>query len=181
MADTQDRELVERSIAGDARSFEELIDRYQNVLMNAAYRMVNDFDDASDVTQSTLIKAYRKLDTYDPKYRFFSWIYRILVNESINLLKARKRQAEISESLPAPGRGPAETYESIRRDLRIQSALMELPIDHRIVIVLRHFLDLSYSEMGGVLDLPSKTIKSRLFTARRRLGRVLLDPAAVKS
>ena len=91
MTETPESELIERGRRGDRQALGGLLNRYQGPVFNAALRIVGNPDDASDVTQSVFLKAFENLDRYDPAYRFFSWIYRIAVNESINHNKRRYR------------------------------------------------------------------------------------------
>ena len=84
MQDQQDAPMVARAASGDTSAFEVLVTRYEGVLFRVAFRMLGDYDDARDATQSAFIKAYQKLGTFDPRFRFFSWIYRILLNECLN-------------------------------------------------------------------------------------------------
>jgi RNA polymerase sigma-70 factor (ECF subfamily) len=165
--------LVCRSLNGDARAYGELIDVHQRVLFNLALRMVNDHEDAKDLTQIVFIKAYQNLGTFDPKRKFFSWIYRIMVNECLNLLSRRRRVEPLDEAIPARGTGPDHDAEAGEVSGIIRHALMELSADHRDAILLRHFAQLSHREMSEALDIPEKTVKSRLFTARRLLGVIL--------
>ena len=175
MADVDDKALVRDCLSGSTHAFELLIDRYQKVLYNVALRMLNNREDALDVTQTCFIKAYEKLDTFNPQYKFFSWIYKIMVNESLNLINRRRPHDEIDHGMAAKGNSPADDYQETWVAERVQSAIVKLPIDYRRVIVLRHFGNLSYREMSGALDIPEKTIKSRLFTARRMLRDLLAD------
>jgi RNA polymerase sigma-70 factor (ECF subfamily) len=178
MTGPDDRSLVRDCLAGDARSFEVLVDRYYKLLFNVAWRMLHDAEDARDVTQGAFLKAYEKLATYDPKHKFFSWIYRILVNESLNFQQRRKPQEPLDGALVARQKGPDEEYEERRVSEAIGAALMRLSIDHREVLILRHFLALSYAEMSSVLGIPEKTVKSRLFAARKTMGGILVDLGA---
>jgi RNA polymerase sigma-70 factor (ECF subfamily) len=179
MSDSEDRSLVARCLQGDRAAFERLVDRYQRVMFNVALRMVNNRDDAMDVTQTAFIKAYEKLDSYNPEYRFFSWLYRILVNESLNLLGRRKPQEEVDTRLPSRDKTPDLAYGEDQVRERLQAAIESLPADYQRVLVLRHYGDLSYKDMSEILDLPEKTVKSRLFTARRMLRDVLLKRGVV--
>jgi RNA polymerase sigma-70 factor (ECF subfamily) len=181
MSGQDDRTLVRECLNGDTRSFELLIDQYQKVLFNVALRMLNNREDAMDVTQTCFIKAYEKLETYDPKYKFFSWIYKIMVNESLNLINRRKSFEEVDRNLSSQGKTPAEDYEETWLAERVQSAIIKLPMDYRRVIVLRHFGNLSYKEMSGALDVPEKTVKSRLYTARRLLRDLLVSRGVVQA
>lgn len=136
--------------------------------------MLNDVQDAEDVTQTVFHNAFLKLRTYDPRYRFFSWVYRMTVNESLNMLQRRKRTVTLEEELPiyAPGAGPHDAAEV---ENRVGKALMCLKPDDRTVVVLRHFVSFSYQEIADVLEIPVRTVKSRLFTARERLRLTLRE------
>ena len=167
-ADEQDRVLVKRCLEGHGDAASGLVDRYQKRLFNVALRMLGNVQDAEDVTQTVFLNAFLKLETYDPRFRFFSWIYRMTVNESLNMLKRRKRTVTLEDEpdLRAPGIGPDRAAEV---EDRVGKALMGLRPDDRAVVVLRHFVSFSYQEIADVLEIPVRTVKSRLFTARERL------------
>jgi RNA polymerase sigma-70 factor (ECF subfamily) len=165
--------LVQRSCDGDREAFGELVSAYQHVLFNVALRMCNDREDARDLTQTAFLKAWRKLHTFDRRNKFFSWIYRILVNETLNLLRSRRAQEPLDERIEARGRSPADQAEANEIRAIVQDSLMELATEYRQVIILRHLQQMSHSEIGELLNLPEKTVKSRLYTARQLLGGVL--------
>jgi len=166
--DEQDRALVGRYLNGHSDAASALVDRYQQRLFNVALRMLGNMQDAEDVTQTVFQNAFLKLDTYDPKYRFFSWIYRMTVNESLNALKRRKPVVTLEDELaiPAPG---VDADKRTEAEIRVGMALRALKPDDRAVVVLRHFASFSYQEIAQVLEIPVQTVKSRLFTARERL------------
>jgi RNA polymerase sigma-70 factor, ECF subfamily len=167
-----DTELVARCLQGEADAFEPLVERYQKALFNAAWRVLGDREDARDVVQAAFVKAWEKLGTFDPRYRFFSWMYRIVVNESLNARERRRGAVPLSAGLATAG-GPEDALRSRERADALQSALLRLSTEDRRVIALRHFAELSYAEIGEALELNEKTVKSRLHEARRRLGRAL--------
>ena len=175
MTEPSDRTLVKKCIAGDTRAFGVLVDRYQKPVFNAAIRIVKDYDDAQDIAQTAFVKAYEKLDTYNPKYEVFSWIYRIVINEAINFLNSRKPTVELDHTIKSGGNTPEENLFQKELGGQIEDSLMVLSLDYRIVIALRHFLDFTYQEMSEVLQIPEKTVKSRLFSARRMLCEILTD------
>jgi RNA polymerase sigma-70 factor (ECF subfamily) len=172
--DENDAELVRRCLAGDPEAFRPLVEKYQRVLYNVAYRMVHDREDARDLAQGAFVKAYEKLGSYDPAYQFFSWIYRILVNDTLNFLKRNRPYQSLDPvwDTAAPG-GPREELEARELGRTVRAALMALSVDYREVVVLRHFAELSYGEMSVALAIPEKTVKSRLYTARQRLAEIL--------
>jgi RNA polymerase sigma-70 factor (ECF subfamily) len=173
MDDNEDLKLVSESRQGSRDSFERLLLRYEKPVFNAAYRILRDYEDAKDVTQIVFLKAFQNLEHFNGKHRFFSWIYRIALNESINLSKSRRR-FDAAEDNRSELRNTPENLLS-RKELGsvVEAALMSLEFEYRVVIVLRHFNDCSYEEMGEILELPEKTIKSRLFTARTLLREIL--------
>jgi RNA polymerase sigma-70 factor (ECF subfamily) len=167
-----DEALVARCLRGEVEAFEPLVARYQRVLYNAAYRLLGDHEDARDVAQGALVKAYEKLASFDPRYRFFSWIYRIVVNEALNTRDRRRPSTPLGADLAAAG-SVFEALASRERKDSLQAALLRLSAEDRELIVLRHFAELSYAEIGDTLGIAEKTVKSRLHEARQRLGRVL--------
>jgi len=166
--DEQDRALVKRCLEHHGDAAGALVDRYQQRLFNVALRMVGNVQDAEDVTQTVFLNVFHKLRTYDPKYKFFSWIYRMTVNESLNQLKRRKPTVPLEDDLNILAPGIAADGAAEAEDL-VGKALMGLKPDDRAVVVLRHFVSFSYQEIAGVLEIPVQTVKSRLFTARDRL------------
>ena len=98
MVDDTDQTLLERYRSGDRDAFGELVVRYQRPLYNAAFWVLRSAEDASDITQIVFLKIAEQLDEYDPRYKFFSWIYRIAVNESLNLLRRNRREEPLDES-----------------------------------------------------------------------------------
>ncbi len=169
MGNSRDERLIRRCQQGDRRALEELLDEYQRPVYNAAFRILGNPEDASDVTQSVFLKAFENFDRYNPEYKFFSWIYRIAINESINHINRGKREQALEDTEPSAVRGPVEETEADAVSARIQSALMKLQEDYRMVIVLRHFSELSYREISEVLHIPEVTVKSRLYSARQLL------------
>lgn len=170
-----DAKLVLDCQRGDPRAFEILIGKYERPIFNAAFRMLGDTDDAADVTQTAFMKAFEKLDRYNPEYRFYSWLYRIVINESIDVLNQRKRSTELDETRLAGGYSPERAISESQLSAAMQDALMTVSVEYRTVIVLKHFMDLSYREISRSLDIPEKTVKSRLFTARQLLKDRLAD------
>lgn len=169
MGDDRDLALIEDCRRGDRQALGSLVRRYERPVYNAAYRMLGSADDAADVAQTTFLKAFENLHRYNPQYKFFSWIYRIAVNESINQLNRRKRLEALDEHRASTGPGPDANLDADQASEELQEVLMTLSEDHRAVIVLRHFTESSYREIGEVLQIPEKTVKSRLFSARRAM------------
>ena len=160
--ETEDAALIEQCLAGDQAAFETIVRRYQRGLFNVALRMLGSYEDARDSTQNAFVKAYEHLDGFDPTQRFFSWIYRILKNECLNVLRARRPSEPVSPDFPSLG-GPAglprigaSGNERCRRHSEDFGGLSrgDRP---------RHFTELSYEEIASTLGIPVKTVKSRLY------------------
>ncbi|MDH3334713.1 MAG: sigma-70 family RNA polymerase sigma factor [Gammaproteobacteria bacterium] len=175
MSKTDDTKLIERCISGDREAFEALLAEYERPVYNAAYRMLNNRDDARDVTQTVFLKVFQNFGQYDPSRRFFSWIYRITLNESINWLGKANRLEPLAFEAVDEGKGPEQELESARVSATVQAALMTINTDYRTVVILKHFLGCSYVEISEILELPEKTVKSRLYTARQQLKDELTD------
>ncbi len=168
-----DYSLVERCLDGDVEAFEPLVLRYQRPLYNVALRMLGDPEDARDVVQEAFLKAYEKLSSFDHRHRFFSWVYRIVINESLNA-RGRRRPTHPLGFEPVAAGGPEDAVRARERDDCVQAALLRLSSEDRQLLVLRHFAELSYAEIAVTLGVAEKTVKSRLHDARQRLGRTLL-------
>jgi RNA polymerase sigma-70 factor, ECF subfamily len=174
-----DPTLVQRCRGGDRNAFERLVIRYQKPVFNVALRMLRNRQDAMDVAQTTFLKAFEHLGDYAPAFRFYSWLYRIAINESLNALALRKPWAELDSSAVDDGPGPDRAAEGDQALQAIEDALMHISPELRSVLVLRHITQLSYEDMAQALGLPEKTVKSRLHSAREHLRDHLLRSGAI--
>jgi RNA polymerase sigma-70 factor (ECF subfamily) len=173
-----DLALVERYREGDQAAFTELMVRYQRPIYNAAFWVLRRADDANDITQEVFLKVAERRHEYNPQFKFFSWIYRIAINESLNLLRRNIRHETLDGDidLPAPdSAGPEQQLGDEQLSERIRSAMMSMTVNDRVVLSLRHFSECSYEAIAQILDLEEKTVKSRLFEARRRLRGLVVD------
>lgn len=173
-----DQALVERVQRGEKRAFDILVLKYQNKIIQLAYRYVHDHDEAMDVAQEAFIKAYRSLDKFRGDSAFFTWIYRIAINTAKNHLVASGRRPprtdldaqEAEQYDGATGLREYATPEHIllRDELKetIASAIRELPDDLRTAITLRELEGLSYEEIAQTMECPIGTVRSRIFRAR---------------
>jgi RNA polymerase sigma-70 factor (ECF subfamily) len=168
-----DAALVNDCKRGDRKAMSQLVSQYQRPVYNAAYRILGNTDDAADTTQIVFLKVFEHIGDYDPKFKFFSWVYRIAINESLNQVKKRHKQESLAASQASPWRGPAEELDSERLSGRVQGALMLLNEDYRTVVVLKHISGCSYQQIGEILQLPEKTVKSRLYSARQLMKKSL--------
>jgi RNA polymerase sigma-70 factor, ECF subfamily len=174
--DEPDLLLLERIRGGDRAAFRVLVDRYHKPLYNAAYRILGNEADAQDITQVVFMRVAEHLGDYDPSYKFFSWIYRIAVNEALNVLRRSRHDEPLDDDVEFEGPesfGPERRLSDMQLALQVQSALMRMKPADRAVLTLRHFSEFSYGEIADILGLDEKTVKSRLFEARSRLKGLL--------
>ncbi len=183
-----ERGLIEKSKNGDVKAFEDLISGYEKKVFNIVYRIVGDYNDAQDVSQEVFIKAFRAIGNFRGKSSFYTWLYRIAVNECMDAMKARKKTTALSINAPVGdedsgiAREIKDDGESLeekveRNELRsiIEKALNRMPYEHRIMIVLRDVQGFSYEEIAAMLKCPAGTVKSRINRARRALKELLLS------
>ena len=173
-AELSDQAIVEQVRSGSPELFGVLVERYQKPLFNVAYRITNDHHDAEDVTQAAFLKAYENLPSFDTRFRFFSWIYRITVNEALNLDAKRKRSEGFADGDAQTVADPDDLLDRHATEQQVEEAVLWLKPTDRAIVLLRHFQGFSYEEIGFVMDLPEKTVKSRLYTARQRLRSIMV-------
>ena len=170
MNENVDAARVRDCLAGDPQAFAALVGQYEKPVYNVALRMLRNPEDARDIAQSVFMKAYQNLANYDPQYKFYSWIYRMAINESLNILRVRDRNAgPVDERLPADDAGPSDLLADDQQRDVVLEAVERLKPEHRAVIVLRYFVDRNYEDIGEILGIDAKTVKSRLYTARQLL------------
>jgi RNA polymerase sigma-70 factor (ECF subfamily) len=177
MTDDDESTLISSAKNGDQSAFAKLVERYQRPVFNLALRITGDPDDAMDVTQTSFIKAYDGLSSFDPARPFFSWIYRIGVNESLNWTRKNRRTESLPEHLEveAPGDDPERALVRKQSERQVLEAIQCLSEEQRAVVVLCHFRGLRYREMAEILEIPVDLVRSRLFSARRRLRQLMTE------
>jgi RNA polymerase sigma-70 factor (ECF subfamily) len=169
MSTRDDSELARAALEGERRAFDELVERYESRIYNLALRVTGNSADALDAAQATFLKAYLGLHRFDTGRSFFSWIYRIGMNESLDTLRQHRRFTELDPEWASTASTPEQESAGHEAGREIHRAVHDLPPEQRAVIVLRHFQGLSYQEMSEVIGVPVKTVKSRLFEARSTL------------
>ena len=169
---------LQKARRGDKDAFGQLIEAYQGPVYNLAYRMLGNSGEAEEAAQEAFIRAYTRLDSYDPAHKFSTWLLSITSNYCIDLI--RKRRAvllSIDEPLPPHpalhsdnNKGPEAQYLAQEREALVQGMLKELPDEYRQAVVLRYWYDMSYEEIAEVQKTTVSAVKSRLFRARRQLA-----------
>ncbi len=184
---------LEQARRGDKNAFGQLIEAYQGPVYNLAYRMLGNSGEAEEAAQEAFIRAYTRLDSYDPTHKFSTWLLSITSNFCIDQI--RKRRAvllSIDEPLPPHpalhsdnSKGPEAEFIAQEREQMVQSLMSELPEEYRQAVVLRYWYDMSYEEIAEAQETSVSAVKSRLFRARRILADASLErgmaPAAAEA
>ncbi len=173
-ADLEDNELVTRTLAGDVRSYEELVRRYERLVGKVLYPYARREISVEDLVQETFLRSYDRLETFNPEYRFKTWLLAIANNLGIDTLRRRRDIVEFNPELHALTTGGPETsaVES-ERARSVRDAVLTLPETYSVPLVLRYAEDLTYAEIAEVLDVTIPALKSRLFRARNMLAEKL--------
>ena len=187
-AQAQDVELVRAARQGDMRAYDQLVQRYQERIYATVYHMTSNHEDANDLAQETFIKAYSALKSFKGDSSFYTWVYRIAVNKTINFLKQRKNKVSLSlNDLDFNVENNPELVAFVsdktpRRDIalselqeKLNVALQKLSDVHRMVVTLHDVQGLSHEEIATIMDCNVGTVRSRLFYARQQLQAYLSD------
>lgn len=182
-----DRDLVRESRRGEKEAFRELVERYQRKILSVALGMVQNRDDALELTQETFVKAYENLDKFKGESSFYTWLYRIVVNLAIDARRRNRRHPTVAledrqtgEDLAStlPDQELVDPYQQTRAHEigeRLAEAIDELTPDHKAVILLREVEGLSYEDISRVMQCSKGTVMSRLHYARKKLQSKLRD------
>ena len=174
----EDNDLVTRTLAGDTRSYEELVRRYERLVGRILYPYARRETSAEDLTQETFLRAYDRLETFNPEYRFKTWLLTIANNLGVDTLRRRREVVEFNQEVHSGSAGgPEDAALESDRARAVQKAIESLPETYGVPLILRYTEDMSYAEIAEVLDLTVAAVKSRLFRARNMLAEKLRDEA----
>ena len=166
-----DNELVSRTLDGDVRSYEELVRRYERLVGRVLYPYARREISVEDLVQETFLRAYDRLETFNPDYRFKTWLLAIANNLGVDTLRRRKEIVEFNPETHASAvGGPEAEALDAERSRGVQEAIATLPEAYGVPLVLRYSEGMSYAEIAEVLDITIPAVKSRLFRARKMLG-----------
>jgi RNA polymerase sigma-70 factor, ECF subfamily len=184
-----DFDLVTFARSGSEKAYRELLDRYQRPVFSLVYRMVRDRELAEDLAQETFVKVFNHLDSYNPKYKFSSWIFKIASNLSIDTLRKKtpemvsldgSRNARTADEIEASritvaskDESPEELLEARELGREIETAIGQLRLEYRTAIVLRHVEGRPYEEIAEIMAIPLGTVKTYIHRARSELREML--------
>jgi len=171
----QDLELVRRSQAGDTEAFGELVTKHRTKVFTVVCGMVRNEHDAWDLAQEGFLKAWQSIHLFEGRCSFYTWLYRITVNLTIHSLrrKGRREEVELNDAIPSSVFDPGVNYQRTEIREKVNAALAQLPLEHRVVVVLRELEGMQYHEIAEVLNLSLGTVMSALFYARKKLHSIL--------
>ncbi len=187
-ARVDEMDLVKRARRGDLHAYDELVRRYQERIYATVYHMTANHEDANDLAQEAFIKAFQALKSFKGGSSFYTWVYRIAVNKTINFLKQRKNRAQMSlDDLDFNAEHDPDLVALIsdktpRREVnlselqeKLNAAMQRLSEPHRLVVILHDVQGLSHEEIAKIMDCNIGTVRSRLFYARQQLQAYLSD------
>jgi RNA polymerase sigma-70 factor (ECF subfamily) len=173
-----DQELVRSYLSGDAAAFSVLVERHQARVFNVCLRLLGNGEDAADATQDAFLVALRKLGQFRGDAAFSTWLHRVAVNASYDILRKQRRQPMLKlardgddAAEPEPGVPAPDHSDEVAGTTDVTRALARVPEDFRVALVLADIQDLPYEEISKVLDVPVGTVKSRVHRGRLALAR----------
>ena len=178
-----DNALISAYLEGDEYAFEELVNRYQNKLVNYLNRLIHDYEMAVDLAQEAFIRVYRNANRYKGEYQFSTWLYRIATNLAIDEIRRRERkgrfffynvrersqQEDGTRRLPDLRYSPEKSLDRTEKLGRLKAAIDSLPEKYRFAFILKEVQELSYEEISKVLRISMGTVKSRVHRAKMLL------------
>lgn len=187
----EDYELVKQAKNGEQKAFTELMQRYRKPIRHMMYRMIKNREDADDLTQEAFTKAFNKIETYNPKFAFSTWLFRVASNNCIDFIRKKKLillsiddtiidddSDAFSESLKSANLDPEEQVIKQQRNRLIRNLMKHLGERYRLMIELRYFEEMTYNEIAQELDLPLGTVKAQLYRAKELLYALMQTPTA---
>ncbi|NIR45240.1 MAG: sigma-70 family RNA polymerase sigma factor [Gemmatimonadetes bacterium] len=185
VADLDDKELVSRALDGQEAAYGELLERFRRPVFSLIYRMIGDREQAEDLAQESFVKAFNNLDSYNPNYRFSSWLFKIANNHAIDHLRRARlstvsihgsphaatseREEETRIVLEAQDESPEQEIMALELGGEIEEAISRLRPEYRTAVILRHIESRPYEEIAEIMDVPIGTVKTFLHRARAEL------------
>lgn len=177
----EDAQLIEKCLEGELSQYNEIVDRYENMVFNLAYRIMKNREDAEDVTQEVFINAFNHLASYNSKYKLSTWLLKITKNQSLYRLRGMKNQPKASEDLELlSAQNEQEMPQSVlanpeaeaqRSEFKevVLEILSTMPDKYRLTLMLRHMMERSYQDIADILEMNLGTVKTNIHLGRKLL------------
>jgi len=166
----EDHDVIRLVLNGDTDRYKVLVKKYQGPVFNLFMKMINNYEDAEELTQDVFVRAYESLSGFNFKYRFFSWIYRIAINRALAEQKHNQRHTDIEQIAHKLSENDEATRD---QNAHIKMAIDALKDNYKAVVILKYYEQLSYKEIAVVLEIPEKKVRSRLYDARIKMKETL--------
>lgn len=168
----QEQLWIQQVLAGDKQAYANIINKYKNQLYATILRMTKNPQDAQDLVQDAFIKVYRNLDKYDGSGSFAGWLYRIAINHCMDEFRKKSHttiQLEIDETKAVNREHPEVIFLKKEKSRQLERLISTLPEDERLIILLRYVNEISYEEIGEVMDVPLSTVRNKLHRAKIKM------------
>lgn len=188
MPEWNEKNVVKRAQNGDMEACDELIQEYQERIYSTIYHMISNHEDASDLAQITFIKAIRKINNFKGQSSFFTWLYRIAVNNTINFIRTKRKRVLLSINQMDEEFERGEellglvSKETPQRDINrlelqeiLNAAMLKLSTNHRLVVTMHDVQGMPHEQIGEIMDCNTNTVRTRLHYARKQLQAHLSD------
>lgn len=180
-------EIIQKLQQGDEKAFRQLVEKYQQLVVNTCFGLVHNTQDAEDIAQDVFIEVYRSISNFRADSKLSTWLYRISVNRSLNFIRDNKRRKmaqsiegvfsfgkeKLSNVLPEKGASPDSEFENNERAAILHKAIDSLPENQRIAFTLNKYDDLSYKEIADVMETSVSSIESLIYRAKKNLQKKL--------
>ncbi|MCI8403549.1 MAG: sigma-70 family RNA polymerase sigma factor [Clostridia bacterium] len=181
-----ENELIKKCKKGDREAFNRLFEIYQSQVVNIAYGMLSDREDAYDASQEVFVRVYKNIGSFKEEASFNTWLYRIIANVCSDILRKRQKNSKVISisnmsdeendmELPDDAPTPEENMELTERQRIVKNAISQLRDEYRIVITMCDIEDMSYDAIADMLGVPKGTVKSRINRARNALKKILIE------
>ncbi|MBN2416574.1 sigma-70 family RNA polymerase sigma factor [bacterium] len=178
---------IDRALNGDEQAYHWLLERYKNGIYNLIYQMIKNHEETRDLVQETFIKAFNSLDSYNDKYAFSTWLYKIAYNHSIDAIRKKKlktlpldrpislKEGDVKPQIGDESQSPERNMLLKEKQQMLDNVIEWLPERYREAIILRHKEERSYEEISEILDIPIGTVKARIFRAREMIKKKMRE------
>jgi RNA polymerase sigma factor (sigma-70 family) len=181
-----DYDLVKQAIDGNQHAFEILVERYRQSIYHTIYKMINNNEDAEDLTMEAFAKAFKKLSSYAPNFAFSTWLFKIAINNTIDFIRKKKLnlmsidepltingKQDFAQNINSGGNNPEQEIMHAEKLAIVRNYIDKLNSKYKMMIELRYFEELSYEEIAEELDIPLGTVKAQLFRAKELLYQLM--------
>lgn len=168
----EEQQWIQQVLAGDKQAFAPIINKYKNQLYATILRMTRNPQDAQDLVQDAFIKVYRNLDKYDGSGAFGGWLYRVAINHCMDEFRKKSYstiQIEVDEAKVVNREHPEVVFLKKEKSRQLERLIATLPEDERLIILLRYINEMSYEDIGELMNVPLSTVRNKLHRAKKKM------------